>query len=107
MERLGPEKAFQPLTQEKALCDEAVPFSYGLLRLIPATDEKGRDIVYFVESRQDKTKYTRDSMARVIWYVLHAALESESAQKHGIILLRHPPNFKSSQWDGGVFFETF
>jgi hypothetical protein len=96
----GPEKAFQPLTLDAALSEDRVALEIGFVRLVPGvTDPQGRAIVYVNPSVQDRTKYTRYSMCRAIWYVLHAALESETAQKHGVILLGDPSGSRLSQFD--------
>eukprot|EP00527_Entomoneis_sp_CCMP2396_P007641 CAMPEP_0198141926 /NCGR_PEP_ID=MMETSP1443-20131203/4845_1 /TAXON_ID=186043 /ORGANISM="Entomoneis sp., Strain CCMP2396" /LENGTH=126 /DNA_ID=CAMNT_0043804815 /DNA_START=1 /DNA_END=378 /DNA_ORIENTATION=+ len=38
-------------------------------------------------------------MVRALWYHLHAALESEDAQKHGVIFIFFPHHVKLSQFD--------
>ena len=99
----GPEKAFQPLTLDKAVSDDHVALELGMMRVVHGvTDPTGRAIVYLDPSVQDRTKYARLSMCRALWYTLHAALELESAQKHGVVLLADPGRAKFSQFDRGL-----
>ena len=99
----GPEKAFQPLTLDKAVSGDHVALELGLMRVVRGvTDPKGRAIIYIDPSVQDRTKYSRSSMCRALWYTLHAALELESAQKHGVVMLADPSREKFSQFDLGL-----
>lgn len=41
-------------------------------------------------------------MTRAAWYMIHAALASEDAQKHGIIFIAHPAGAKFAQFDRGL-----
>ena len=96
----GETKAFQPLTLEKALVDDHVALEVGYIRLLPGvTDPKGRSILIADPSVLDKSKYTRESMCRAIWYVIHAALELETAQKHGVIVISDPSKAKFCHMD--------
>jgi hypothetical protein len=95
----GPEKAFLPLTLSQALKDDAVALSYGFISLTGTKDASGRAIVYLEPAKQDKTKYPRESMCRVLWYVAHAALEDEMTQRRGIVILVYPHGAKISQMD--------
>jgi hypothetical protein len=95
----GTQKAFQPLTLNAALCDDMVALKIGLLRLTGAKDPKGRVILFIDPSRQDRTKYTRDSMVRAVWYMIHSALEEVSAQQYGVVFLGYPHNSKFAQFD--------
>jgi hypothetical protein len=99
VEHCGKTKAFQPLTLNEALCDDIVALKTGVLRLTGAKDPKGRAILFLDLSLLDRTKYTRDSMVRALWYVMHSALEEESAQKYGLVILGYPHNAKISQFD--------
>ena len=100
VEIFGPEKAFQPLTLDKALSEDHVALEIGMMRVVDGvTDAKGRAIVYIDPSVQDRTKYTVLSLCRALWYTLHAALELESAQKHGVVMLLNPSDSRLSQFD--------
>jgi CRAL/TRIO domain len=83
----GPIKAFQRLCLDEALRDDTVALNMGLATLTLTKDESGRNIIYADPTKQDIGAYTTESMARVIWYVLHAALEDETTQKKGVIIV--------------------
>lgn len=59
----------------------------------------GRDILFFDTSKLDKTKYTRESGLRALWYFLHALLEDEDVQKRGMIVISFNRRFSSSNRD--------
>lgn len=72
----------------------------GFWRLVPAKDRQGRSIVMMDPSRiGDKTLYDRESMARSMWYVIHAALEDETTQKKGIVFIVYPKHAKFANFD--------
>lgn len=99
----GPEKAFLPFTLSGALKDDEAALSIGFANFLAGfTDPLGRGIMYFEPAKQDRTKYTRESMTRAVWYMLHAALESVDAQKHGVIFIAYPAGAKLSQFDRGL-----
>ena len=50
-------------------------------------------------SVQNKSLYERESMARSVWYVVHAALEAESVQQRGVVFIGYPRNTQLSQMD--------
>jgi len=95
----GPEKAFLPLTLDKALRDDSVALRIGLVRLVGTKDPFGHCVVYFDPALQDKSKYERKSMARVLWYYMHTVLEDERFQKKGIVLIANSKNEKLNQFD--------
>ena len=108
VEIFGPEKAFQPLTQKEACSEDSVAFSFGVVRAmlkvengkaVFVTDSSGRSIIFGDPSRQDKTKYTTMSMARVVWYVFHAIMENEETQKKGVVFVMYPHKAKISQFN--------
>jgi hypothetical protein len=88
-----------PLTLSKALKDDMVAISMQFYSLTGTKDASGRSIVYLQPSKQDKSKYTRESMCRAMWYIVHAALEDEMTQKRGVVNLSFPDNAKLSQLD--------
>lgn len=99
LEIFGPSRAFQPLTQKQALKDDAVAMSYGFFTLMPVKEPSGRALVFIDPSKQDKSKYERESMARCLWYVIHVALEDEETQKKGLVGLLYPKKAKLTQLD--------
>ena len=103
IEVCGPEKAFLPLTLSGALKDDDVALSIGFVNYLAGfKDPKGRGIIYIEPGMQDRTKYTRHSMTRAVWYMIHAALESTEAQKHGLIFIAHPAGARLGQFDRGL-----
>jgi hypothetical protein len=99
VEIFGPEKAFMPLTLSKALKDDNVALSTGFFSLMGTKDASGRSIIFIDPSKQDKSKYPRESMCRAVWYICHAALENEMSQKRGVINIAYPHHAKLSQID--------
>lgn len=95
----GSEKAFLPLTQEGALRDDENALKMSFLCLTGTADETGRQIVYCDLSKLDISKNTRESMARTAWYTISAALEDETSQQKGIVLIVNPRKAKYSQFD--------
>jgi hypothetical protein len=80
------------------LKDDAVALSYGFISLTGTKDASGRAIIFLEPAKQDKSKYPRKSMCRVLWYVAHAALEDEMTRR-GIVILVYPHGAKVSQMD--------
>jgi hypothetical protein len=99
VEIFGPDKAFLPLTLSKALKDDNVALSTGFFSLTGTKDASGRSIIFIDPSKQDKTKYARESMCRAVWYICHAALEDEMTQKRGIVNIAYAHHAKLSQID--------
>ena len=108
MEIFGPEKAFQPITQSEACSDDKVAFDHGIARLmvkrdngkfVLVKDPSGRGIAFGDPSRQDFSKYSTLSMARTVWYMLHAVMEDEETQKKGFIMIMYPHNAKMKQFN--------
>ena len=79
--------------------DHMVALGRGFARLLPGKDPSGRAVMFIDPSVQDKTKYTRESMLCSVWYMVHAALESESCQQKGGIFIGYPRDAKFSQVD--------
>lgn len=102
MEIFGPEKAFQPLTLSEALSEDDGVFDLGVMTLPGSKDPSGRSLIYYDPANLDKTKYTTNAMVRTFWYVLHAALEHEETQKHGLIVLVDPGRARFSQFDRSI-----
>mmetsp|Transcript_14728 Transcript_14728/g.30362 ORF Transcript_14728/g.30362 Transcript_14728/m.30362 type:complete len:289 (-) Transcript_14728:355-1221(-) len=100
IEIFGPERAYLPLTLDGALKDDWTALTTNFIQIIPGVrDAMGRSIIYVDSSKQDKTKYEKYSMVRTFWYMLHAAVESEEAQQHGVVVMLFPHNAKISQFD--------
>ena len=90
-------------TSALQLPEDNVALEIGFVNYVPnAVDPMGRGIVFVQPGKQDRSKYSRPSMARAAWYVFHAVLENVEAQKHGIIFLAHPEGAKFGQFDRGL-----
>ena len=90
------------MTQTGALADDSVALGLGFMKVLPDKDPLGRGILFMDPSVQDKTLYERKSMARSVWYVIHAALEEESAQQKGCVVVGYTRNAHLSQVDRGL-----
>lgn len=99
IELFGPNKAFLPLKLDAALQGDEAALNIGFTRLVPAQDHHGRSILLADPSNQDSSLYTRESMLRAMWYILHASLENEGAQKRGIVMIIYPKNARFKQFD--------
>ena len=99
VELVGPDKAFKPLILSEALVDDSVALSIGFVNLTGTKDPQGRSIIFVDPSKQDRTRYSRESMVRALWYILHAALEDVDTQKHGVVFLIYPHHARFSQFD--------
>jgi CRAL/TRIO domain len=97
VEAFGPIHAFQPLTLDGPLKDDTATLDIGVLAIIRR--KNARNILYFDPSKSDKTKYTRESALRAVWYGLHALLEDTEVQKRGVIALNYNANFRLSNRD--------
>lgn len=100
LEIFGPDRAFLPLTQAQALKDDSVALGMDFSRLVVGSEDSiGRGVIFIDPSKVDHSKYTRESMVRSVWYMIHAALEKESTQRFGIVAISFPKNAKFSQFD--------
>jgi hypothetical protein len=102
LEVFGPDHAFRRLTLDQALERDRVALELGVVQLVPGRVDpgSGRSLVFVDPSKQDRTKYARESLCRALWYVLHAALlENVESQKKGVIVLGYPHHAKLSQID--------
>ena len=101
VELFGEDKAFEPLTLEKALRDDRIVLELGMVRPTGTKDpQSDRSIIFLDPSLQDKTKYTRESMTRSVWYIFHAVLEENIvAQQRGVIMINYPHHAQLAQLD--------
>ena len=102
IEIFGQDRAFLPMTLNGALQDDDVALQMGMAQLVGTKDSTGRTIFLFDPAKQDRTLYSRKSMARVFWYVIHAALECDDAQQKGVIFISYAKDVKFSQFDRGL-----
>eukprot|EP00591_Stephanopyxis_turris_P006432 CAMPEP_0195531250 /NCGR_PEP_ID=MMETSP0794_2-20130614/34802_1 /TAXON_ID=515487 /ORGANISM="Stephanopyxis turris, Strain CCMP 815" /LENGTH=295 /DNA_ID=CAMNT_0040662969 /DNA_START=82 /DNA_END=966 /DNA_ORIENTATION=+ len=100
VELFGDQKAFLPLTlSSNAFADDEIALKIGFMRLTHATDDSGRILLFADPSRFKPRQYERLSMARAVWYYLHAAVESDTAQQKGVVFLVYPRHAKFSNID--------
>jgi len=86
------DKAFEPLTLDKALKDDDVALSTGFAQLLPKKDKTGRSMLWIDPACVDPEKYTRESMVRALFYIQSVAIEDESAQQKGVIFICYNGN---------------
>jgi len=100
VEVFGPVSAFMPLTLDKALRHDHAALECGFLRVVDEPDPDKRTYLFMDPSKQDKTKYARESMVRATWYLVQRVLvEDELAQKKGMIFMSFPHHAKFGQFD--------
>jgi len=82
----GPDRAFRKIRIEdfENEQDQEVLNQVGI-RALPGLDEGGRGMVMTIRAYWPRTPGSGNSMVRLLWYMLHAALENEEAQKNGIV----------------------
>eukprot|EP00980_Cylindrotheca_fusiformis_P009824 scaffold2164_cov106-Cylindrotheca_fusiformis.AAC.7 len=95
----GPDKAFLPLTLDKALKDDEIALTKGFFNYTGKVDPTGRSIMFGDPSNLDAKAYEAESMCRTLWYVVHTLLENEETQKKGIVIMIWPHHVKLSQFD--------
>lgn len=91
------EKAFMPLTLDKALKGDEKSLEISVLRDTHCKDDGGRAILFFDPGRLPKNRgeYDKKSMVRAFWYTLHAVLEDEEVQRKGCVIIGHPKHAPS------------
>lgn len=110
----GMSKAFQPLALGAGGTfegDEA-SLQYGMFRTTEKFDSSGRSILFCDPSRLpvDKSQYENESVIRATWYMAHAALEDETTQKKGAVIIIFPRNVVLAQFNSKLakmFAESF
>ena len=75
------------MTLGKSLHDDDIALKTGFIQVLPIKDKKGRAVALVTPRNLESSKYTRESMVRVTWYMIHTMLEDESAQQKGIIFI--------------------
>lgn len=91
------ETTFLPMTLNGVLRDDSVALSMGLCQILPYKDpSSGRRILFMDSSRQDYSIISVKSQARATAYMLTAALEDETTQQKGIIVIFWPAR---ERWD--------
>lgn len=86
--------------------DDIETLKLGVVNLVDRTNHAGQGLVYVDSSRQGHDAYSRESMIRALWYVLHVATENESIQKNGLYLMVDGHRARSSSFDPGLSKQT-
>lgn len=99
----GEDKAFLPLTlgDDGPFKDDTASLDIGFMRLTNKRDSAGRPILFADPSRlpMDQSSYENESICRALWYVMHALIEDETAQRKGSIIVVFPKNSKFAQFN--------
>ena len=77
----------ETLSLEGALRNDRSALSIGFIRQLPGTDHMGRAIAYVQPRILDRSKYSKESMVRAVWYTMHAMLENIHVQQKGIVFI--------------------
>lgn len=72
--------------------DDIFHLKLGVMQLMPGTDLYGRPILVYSPSPLWEENWTEQRLKRVVWYVVHAAMEETSCQRNGAVVLM---NYKS------------
>lgn len=99
LELFGEAKAFRPLTLVNAYGNDDVALKIGYLQILSSKDNTGRAVVLMEPKKLDKTKYSRESLVRAVWYIFHTALEETTAQQKGVVILGNLKDVHISQID--------
>lgn len=85
----GDGKAFMKPTlgSEGPLSEDEVAMAQGLLQVLPHKDPSGRTILFMDTSRQHWDQISIYNMARACAYILMTALQDETTQRKGIVLV--------------------
>lgn len=94
--------AFTPFSISGMREKDERELALGFLRLIPDTDGTGRCNIFMDPSVLEGHGYSDENMVRVLWYTLHAALESESTQQKGIVFMVYLKNTYVRHFDRQV-----
>ena len=96
----GHDRAFRRLSLDDLEQDDLHALHRGGIQILPTRDDAGRAILVSDRSRYEHRPTLRTSMVRVLWYMLHAALEDESVQRNGIIYVDgHPTTEELEHYD--------
>jgi len=97
----GEDKAFKALTIKNCFPDEIerAALSNHFLQVVPIQENTGRGVLLFTPAARPETKTSIDIALRVVWYKIHAVLESETAQQKGIISFVDIENYGAADLD--------
>lgn len=100
----GPDKFCLPMTLKGALKDDSLALSRGYVQLLPETDTAGRAVVYIDwSSHEPSVGYSKESMHRVFWYMVHVAIEDPNVLQRGVVMLIYPQEARLDQFDHSLW----
>ena len=88
LDLFGPERAFLPMTQSGAMKDDMDCFDVLLdeNHMLPH-DNRGRAVWFSNKGCRNVERLGKRQQLRILWYYVHTALEVESVQTSGFVLL--------------------
>jgi len=97
----GEDRMLLPMDKSGSLREEdSLALDQGLLQLLPQKDDNGHALLFFDPSRHNpKLGYSNDSMLRVVWYIMHVALEDPIIRENGFVLTVYPKQCTPEQID--------
>eukprot|EP00571_Detonula_confervacea_P006130 CAMPEP_0172314744 /NCGR_PEP_ID=MMETSP1058-20130122/23296_1 /TAXON_ID=83371 /ORGANISM="Detonula confervacea, Strain CCMP 353" /LENGTH=498 /DNA_ID=CAMNT_0013028685 /DNA_START=66 /DNA_END=1562 /DNA_ORIENTATION=+ len=103
-ELFGEEGMLRPMDKSGALKDEdALALDRGVIQLLPQKDLDGHALIFYDPSRHDtKSCYSNESMLRVIWYIMHVAMEDPATRDNGFVLIVYPKQCTPEQIDRDI-----
>lgn len=97
VETFGEDRAYREITADSLTETEKTQIRMNVFNVIER--KSGRTYVFTDFSSIDLTAYDRDSMMRVLHYLLLSVIENDEASRKGGIVLSCPKNTKSKQVD--------
>uniref|UniRef100_A0A7S4IZC4 CRAL-TRIO domain-containing protein n=1 Tax=Odontella aurita TaxID=265563 RepID=A0A7S4IZC4_9STRA len=85
------------------MSDDTIALSSGFLHLMTAWDAFGRAIIFADPSKHHATIYSRESMLRVFWYLIHVATEDPVIRRRGVVFMMYPRHGAWHQFDASLF----
>eukprot|EP00566_Odontella_aurita_P008295 CAMPEP_0113560844 /NCGR_PEP_ID=MMETSP0015_2-20120614/19655_1 /TAXON_ID=2838 /ORGANISM="Odontella" /LENGTH=651 /DNA_ID=CAMNT_0000462591 /DNA_START=1268 /DNA_END=3220 /DNA_ORIENTATION=- /assembly_acc=CAM_ASM_000160 len=89
------------------MSEDVIALSSGFLHLLTARDAFGRAIIFGDPSKHHATTYSRESMIRVFWYLIHIATENPVVRRRGVVFIIYPRHGAWHQFDPPLFRSLF
>jgi len=96
--KLFKEKAFLPMTIRGALQDDFDTLSTGFAQIL-GYDNHGRVVFYHDKHQANPKLHHRDSLCRVVFYMIHVACMNREAQKKGCVIIVNYANLRLEDFD--------
>lgn len=71
----------------------------GFVSIASMKERSGRGVIYTQPSISVERMFPHDMALRAIWYVIHAILESETAQQKGVVIIVTGKNYKLANFE--------